>query len=143
MAEMTMFDELFIEYVQMFFFKHPTEAFGLMDITNSFPSFYRDPSMVSGAIHILLMRGMVLPVPLRPDAAGVNIDKWIASKQAIEDLEKSKDIERRTKIVDLKLKELSESNFKVPIQLSKASIIVSGVASTRNHCKSLAYIFKK
>jgi hypothetical protein len=128
MPEVVLFDELFIEYVQTFFFKHPDQSFGTQAIAMSLPAFYRDAAMVSGAIHILLMRGMVNPVPLITDENGENIDKWIASKEAMANIKERERIERETMGVDLRLKQLNETNFYVPRNLSIASILVSFLA---------------
>jgi hypothetical protein len=112
MAEKLLFDQLFIEYIQAFFFKHPNQSFSQDAITQSMPDFYRDISMVQGALHILLLRGMIRPVPLMPDESGRSFDQWIADEGAMEKVRKVREAEDLNREIDIEIKQRTKDQMK-------------------------------
>jgi hypothetical protein len=97
MPELQPFNELFIEYVQTIFFTNPDKSYGSKEMADGFPIFYRNEDMVKGAIHILLMRGMLYQPPLIPNSSGDSIDQYTAKKESVKALKESKELERKIK----------------------------------------------
>jgi len=123
----SLFNELFIEYLQTFFFKHPDEKMSTIFIMNSMPYFYKDDRMVAAGIHILLMRKAIISVGVHPDVKvdSESRDMWIASKDKILGIEEDKKTERDSKKADLKVKQLTVRNFYIPYAVSGAALIVA------------------
>ena len=123
------FDELFVEYVQSFFFKHPGQNFSVDDLVRSLPPFYRDSATITAAIHILLLRDSIIPVPLKQDPDGENRDKWTASIARMGAIAEEKRIKNETAEVDLALKKIAKRNYWAPLILSALSLIISAAVA--------------
>lgn len=128
MAEYLLFQELFIEYVRSFFFKHPMDSFSQDDLVGSFPPYYSDRHMVQGALHILLLREMIEPsLPLMPDANGVSRDKWKANKKALDEIKDEKDYQILVRKIDTQIKQLSHKTLTYELKPKKYFWLVETV----------------
>ena len=54
-----LFNQLFVDYIQSMFFKHPDISFTVERMKSEIPSFYGDYEMVNSAFHLLLMKEVI------------------------------------------------------------------------------------
>jgi hypothetical protein len=54
-----LFNQLFVDYIQSMFFKHPDISFTVERMKREIPSFYGDQEMVNSAFHLLLMKEVI------------------------------------------------------------------------------------
>lgn len=120
-----LFNQLFVDYVQSIFFKHPETRFTVDTMTENMPLFYRESSMVNAAIHILLMQERII----EDKTKDINNPEFHAKLEAIKSVKEIEEAEKKIKLITKQ----NVASQRVPLKfwwlISPGTIVLSVMGS--------------